>query len=254
MSSPRRCITSPARRTSASRGNTSARPTRATSSRRITCSTPCAGSITARACCVTCSAHVYAPQSRPIREDDALRPASPYATSKLAQEMLAAHAWREDGFPAIVARSFNHIGPGQDPSLSRPASRGRSRSSKPDGRSRCSTLGNLEPEARSDRRARHRARLRGDDGARAPASRYNVCSGRALADRRAGRTRSCAVAQPRYQRRRRIRRCFGRTIHRCSSAITAGSPPTRAGHRRFRSSRPSTTSWTTGGLASNTEA
>ena len=38
---------------------------------------------------VACTGHVYAPQPRPIREDDEVKPASPYATSKLAAEMLA---------------------------------------------------------------------------------------------------------------------------------------------------------------------
>ena len=45
------------------------------------------------------------------------QPTSPYATSKLAQEMLARRAWEEDGIPTLIARSFNHVGPRQDPSF-----------------------------------------------------------------------------------------------------------------------------------------
>ena len=66
---------------------------------------------------VTGSATIYRSQARPIREDDEISPASPYATSKLAQEMLARRVWEEDRIPAILARAFNHIGPRQDPSF-----------------------------------------------------------------------------------------------------------------------------------------
>ena len=59
------------------------------------------------------SATVYAPSDRPIREDDALRPASPYALSKLGQELLALRGAIEDGVDVVLTRSFNHIGPGQ---------------------------------------------------------------------------------------------------------------------------------------------
>lgn len=70
---------------------------------------------------VTGSAHVYAPSDDPIAEDHALRPASPYAISKLAQEQLALRAGRQDGIEVIVTRSFNHTGPGQHPSFVAPS-------------------------------------------------------------------------------------------------------------------------------------
>ena len=63
------------------------------------------------------SATIYRPQERPIHEEDSLAPASPYATSKLVQEMLARRAWHTDGLPTLIARSFNHVGPRQDPSF-----------------------------------------------------------------------------------------------------------------------------------------
>ena len=59
------------------------------------------------------SALVYASADRALREDDPLRPSSPYGLSKLAQEMLASHAGR--GVTVCVARAFNHFGPRQDP-------------------------------------------------------------------------------------------------------------------------------------------
>jgi GDP-4-dehydro-6-deoxy-D-mannose reductase len=48
-------------------------------------------------------------ERQPIREDEPLRPRSPYGASKLGAEAAALLAARD----AIVARSFNHIGPGQ---------------------------------------------------------------------------------------------------------------------------------------------
>jgi GDP-4-dehydro-6-deoxy-D-mannose reductase len=66
---------------------------------------------------ITSTAFVYAPQNRAITEQDTVRPNSPYGTSKLAQEMLASRAWEDDGIPALIARSFNHVGPRQAPSF-----------------------------------------------------------------------------------------------------------------------------------------
>ncbi|HEU5001848.1 MAG TPA: GDP-mannose 4,6-dehydratase [Actinomycetota bacterium] len=50
---------------------------------------------------------------RPLLETDPLRPASPYAVSKVAQELLAFAYGERHGLPVVVARSFNHTGPGQ---------------------------------------------------------------------------------------------------------------------------------------------
>jgi GDP-4-dehydro-6-deoxy-D-mannose reductase len=66
---------------------------------------------------ITGSATIYKASDTPLTEDSALAPNTPYGTSKLAQEMLALAAWREDGLPAIVTRSFNHIGAGQSPAF-----------------------------------------------------------------------------------------------------------------------------------------
>jgi GDP-4-dehydro-6-deoxy-D-mannose reductase len=66
---------------------------------------------------ITSTAFVYAPLNRAITEQDPVRPNSPYGTSKLAQEMLSKRASEDDGIPALIARSFNHVGPRQAPSF-----------------------------------------------------------------------------------------------------------------------------------------
>ncbi len=69
---------------------------------------------------VTGSATVYAAREEPLTEDHATAPSSPYALSKLAQELLSLRAWRDDGQQVLVVRAFNHIGPGQHPSFFAP--------------------------------------------------------------------------------------------------------------------------------------
>ena len=60
------------------------------------------------------SALVYRPTGARIRETDPLGPVSPYALSKLAQELLALQ-YVDDGLDIVLTRSFTHLGPGQDP-------------------------------------------------------------------------------------------------------------------------------------------
>lgn len=51
----------------------------------------------------------------PVSEDQALRPRNPYAVSKVAAEALC-YQWSQTGpFEVLMARPFNHIGPGQSP-------------------------------------------------------------------------------------------------------------------------------------------
>ena len=59
------------------------------------------------------SAAVYGSSGAPLGEDHALAPASPYALSKLAQEMVG--AGNPGGPEVLIARAFNHFGPRQDP-------------------------------------------------------------------------------------------------------------------------------------------
>jgi len=47
----------------------------------------------------------------PIREENPLRPLSPYAVSKIAQDYLAYQYWRSHGLHAVRTRGFNHTGP-----------------------------------------------------------------------------------------------------------------------------------------------
>lgn len=63
------------------------------------------------------SAMVYQPASRPLREDDALGPLTPYGLSKLAQEMLGQRAVTPR-LAVMIGRAFNHVGPRQDSSFS----------------------------------------------------------------------------------------------------------------------------------------
>lgn len=47
----------------------------------------------------------------PIREDNPLRPLSPYAVSKVAQDLLAYQYWMSYRVHAVRTRGFNHTGP-----------------------------------------------------------------------------------------------------------------------------------------------
>lgn len=64
------------------------------------------------------SAMVYRPREEPLDEDAPIGPTSPYGISKLAQEELGRRVWTEEHREVVLTRSFNHIGPGQDPSFS----------------------------------------------------------------------------------------------------------------------------------------
>jgi GDP-4-dehydro-6-deoxy-D-mannose reductase len=58
------------------------------------------------------SGSIYNPAKLPITESSPLKLSSPYSVSKLTQESIALY-YKERGFPVIIARPFNHIGPGQ---------------------------------------------------------------------------------------------------------------------------------------------
>lgn len=60
------------------------------------------------------SCEVYGtPESLPLREDAPVRPASPYAVSKVAGEQLARVYADAYGLDLVCARPFSHTGPGQ---------------------------------------------------------------------------------------------------------------------------------------------
>jgi len=129
------------------------------------------------------SAEVYGIRERselPLKETLAAHPATPYAASKLSGEAIAL-AWRATyGIPAIVARAFNHIGPGQDERFA-VASFAHGLAAVAEGASSVLTVGNLSAErdfldVRDVVAAYVALAERGQDG-----EVYNVCSGRPVA-------------------------------------------------------------------------
>lgn len=57
----------------------------------------------------------------PITEETPTRPNSPYGASKLAAEELALQYHRGWSVPVVIARPFNHIGPGQSVQFAAPS-------------------------------------------------------------------------------------------------------------------------------------
>jgi len=50
----------------------------------------------------------------PIKESNPLRPLSPYAVSKITQDMLASQYYRSNELKTVITRAFNHTGPRRD--------------------------------------------------------------------------------------------------------------------------------------------
>jgi GDP-4-dehydro-6-deoxy-D-mannose reductase len=70
------------------------------------------------------SADVYGvmtPEDLPVRETFRSAPANPYSSSKLEAEHFAREAVRVHGQRVIIARPFNHVGPGQSSQFVIPA-------------------------------------------------------------------------------------------------------------------------------------
>lgn len=131
---------------------------------------------------VVSSAEVYGAVSSdqlPLGEDTPVRPVSPYAASKVAAEVAAAQAWLGFGLPVVVARPFNHIGPGQSPTFFVSAVARRIVEAERSGARRLE-MGNPTPRRDlTDVRDVVRAyRLLVCEGE--PGKTYNVCSGRDL--------------------------------------------------------------------------
>ncbi len=73
---------------------------------------------------VVSSSEVYGisrPEDQPLRETFRVAPANPYSSSKVEAERVARDAVRFRGQRVIVARPFNHLGPGQSPNFVVPA-------------------------------------------------------------------------------------------------------------------------------------
>lgn len=63
---------------------------------------------------IACSSEEYGhvePHETPIKETNPLRPLSPYAVSKVAQEYLGYQYYRSYGLHIVPTRTFNHTGP-----------------------------------------------------------------------------------------------------------------------------------------------
>ena len=129
---------------------------------------------------ITGSSLVYRQSDRALKEEDPTGPATPYAVSKLAQEMLAQRSIKEDGQQVLLTRPFNHIGPRQDPTYAAPSfaqqiamiEKGRMRPEI--------TVGNLDAardlhDVRDTIRAYTTIVERGE-----PGRIYNVCAGQAF--------------------------------------------------------------------------
>ena len=125
---------------------------------------------------VISSAEVYGhvpPNELPITEERVLQPSSPYGASKIAAETAARFSQARQR--VIIARPFNHLGPGQAPGFILPAVAKQIATAERDATS-VIRLGNLE--ARRDMtsvgdvvRAYRLMAEHGHDGAT-----YNVCS------------------------------------------------------------------------------
>jgi GDP-4-dehydro-6-deoxy-D-mannose reductase len=130
---------------------------------------------------VPSSALVYASTGDALTEEHLLRPSSPYALSKLAQEMLGVKT--HGGLAVTIARPFNHVGPRQDPHF---AASGFARRIADIEQGRWApeiSVGNLEArrdltDVRDTVRAYRLILERGQ-----PGRPYNVCSGHAISIR-----------------------------------------------------------------------
>ena len=125
------------------------------------------------------SSMVYAAATIPLSEDHALLPASPYALSKLAQELAGRG---NPGGPAVfLARAFNHFGPRQDAWFVASGFARRIADIEAGRWAPEIAVGNLEArrdltDVRDTVRAYRAILERG-----VPGRPYNVCSGRAVA-------------------------------------------------------------------------
>jgi GDP-4-dehydro-6-deoxy-D-mannose reductase len=57
------------------------------------------------------------PSALPLAETAPLRPVTPYGASKVAAEVIGLQAFLGRGLPVVLARPFNHLGPGQSDRL-----------------------------------------------------------------------------------------------------------------------------------------
>jgi GDP-4-dehydro-6-deoxy-D-mannose reductase len=120
---------------------------------------------------------------KPLSERSRLRPRSLYGVSKAAMELVGDYYQRHHGLHVVVARPFNHIGPGQSPRFVSSSFARQIAQIETRGGSGVLGVGNLESERDfTDVRDVVRAYLLLLRAGR-PGRRYNVCSGQAVSIR-----------------------------------------------------------------------
>ncbi len=130
---------------------------------------------------IASTAEIYGiPDSVPINEDAPLRPASPYAVSKAAQDLMGYQYFASHKLPVIRTRAFNHIGPGQAPGFVTSDFAKQIAEAEAGIRPAAMAVGNLTAQrdfsdVRDVVRAYYWLMLKGEAGAA-----YNVGSGRAV--------------------------------------------------------------------------
>ncbi len=128
---------------------------------------------------VVSSLQIYGkPDRLPIKEDAPLRPASPYAESKVEQERLCREYSEKKKLRIIISRSFNHTGPRQSDDFAWP-SFARQIAEIEAGKRKELSVGNLDVERDfSDVRDIVKAYLLAIKKCK-PGEVYNICSGKA---------------------------------------------------------------------------
>ncbi len=135
---------------------------------------------------ITSTSAVYghvAAEALPIGEDQPFQPATRYAVSKIAQEMLAYQQFAEHGLRVIRTRAFNLTGPGESPHFVTSAFARQIAKIEVGRQPPILYVGNLETvrdltDVRDAVRAYRLLAERGEPGAV-----YNVCSGKGIAIR-----------------------------------------------------------------------
>jgi len=85
------------------------------------------------------------PEACPLDEDTPLRPLTVYGASKAAAELAALQWQRADGLDVVVARPFNHTGPGQSAAYLCPALAGQVAAIEAGRQPAVLAVGNLDP-------------------------------------------------------------------------------------------------------------
>ncbi|MFI5251584.1 MAG: GDP-mannose 4,6-dehydratase [Bacteroidota bacterium] len=121
------------------------------------------------------------PDMLPVSEDIPLRPSNPYAVSKACGDMIARQYRSTYGMEIVVARPFNHLGPGQRDLFVGSAFAKQVVEIKLGLRDRKLFVGNLDPERDfTDARDVVQAYIKLLEKPR-PYPVYNICSGQSMA-------------------------------------------------------------------------